>query len=41
MRRTLKAGAEYALKLIENVYKLTMGYFGCRTSDEVRPNVIA
>jgi isopentenyl diphosphate isomerase/L-lactate dehydrogenase-like FMN-dependent dehydrogenase len=36
-----QAGAEHALKLLENEYKLTMGYVGCRTPDEVGPHVIA
>ena len=34
-------GAEHALKLIENEYRLTMGYVGCRTPDEVTADVIA
>jgi (S)-mandelate dehydrogenase len=36
-----EAGAAHALKLIEAEYKLTMGYVGCRTPDEVGPEVIA
>ena len=29
-----------ALKLLENEYRLTMGYVGCRTPDEVTRDVI-
>ena len=36
-----QAGAEHALKLIEKEYQLTMGYAGCRSPDEVGPDVIA
>ena len=34
-------GAEHALKLLENEYRLTMGYVGCRSPDEVRPDILA
>ena len=36
-----QAGAEHALKLIENEYRLTMGYVGCCRPEEVTEDVIA
>ena len=36
-----QAGAERALELIENEYRLTMGYVGCRTPAEASPEIIA
>jgi isopentenyl diphosphate isomerase/L-lactate dehydrogenase-like FMN-dependent dehydrogenase len=36
-----QAGAEHALALIENEYKLTMGYVGCTSPADVGPDTIA
>ncbi len=36
-----QAGAEHALKLIENEYRLTMGYVGCPTPADVTADIIA
>ena len=36
-----QAGAEHALALLENEYRLTMGYAGCLRPEDVTPDVIA